>query len=38
MRHKQGESCHQNTLFPETLDEYIVADNPVRVIDAFMVI
>lgn len=36
MRHKQGESRHQCTLFPETLDEYVSADNPVRVIDAFI--
>lgn len=36
MRHKQGESRHQSTLFPETLDEYVSDDNPVRVIDAFI--
>lgn len=36
MRHKQGESRQQSTLFPETLDEYVSADNPVRVIDAFI--
>ena len=36
MRHKQGQSRHQGTLFPETLDEYVVADNPVRVIEAFI--
>lgn len=36
MRHKQGESRHQSTLFPETLDAYVVAENPVRVIDAFI--
>lgn len=36
MRHKQGESRHQSTLFPETLDEYVSRDNPVRVIDAFI--
>lgn len=36
MRHIQGESRHQSTLFPESLDEYISEDNPVRVIDAFI--
>jgi transposase len=36
MRHKQGESRQQSTLFPETLDEYVSEDNPVRVIDAFI--
>jgi len=36
MRHKQGESRHQGTLFPDTLDAYVAADNPVRVIDAFI--
>jgi len=36
MRHKEGESRQQGTLFPETLDEYVAADNPVRVIDAFI--
>lgn len=36
MRHKQGESRQQSTLFPESLDEYVSEDNPVRVIDAFI--
>lgn len=36
MRHLQGESRTQSTLFPESLDEYVSAENPVRVIDAFI--
>ena len=36
MRHIQGEPRQQSTLFPERLDEYVSADNPVRVIDAFI--
>lgn len=36
MRHIQGDSRQQSTLFPESLDEYVSADNPVRVIDAFI--
>jgi transposase len=36
MRHKQGESRQQSTLFPESLDDYVSDDNPVRVIDAFI--
>lgn len=36
MRHKQGDSRQQSTLFPESLDEYVSQDNPVRVIDAFI--
>lgn len=36
MGHVQGQSRHQTTLFPETLDEFIPADHPVRVIDAFV--
>lgn len=36
MRHIQGESRQQSTLFPERLDEYVSDDNPVRVIDAFI--
>jgi len=31
----EGENRSQSTLFPETLDDYIAEDNPVRVIDAF---
>ena len=36
MRHKQGVSREQHTLFPESLDQYVSDDNPVRVIDAFI--
>ena len=36
MGHKQGQSRHQATLFPETLDELIPPDHPVRVVDAFV--
>ena len=36
MRHLQGEPRQQSILFPESLDEYVSADNPVRVIDAYM--
>ncbi len=32
----EGESRTQATLFPETLDEYITKENPVRVIDVFV--
>src|SRR6266542_3968011 len=35
-RYVEGEDRSQATLFPETLDEYIAADNPVRVIDVFV--
>jgi transposase len=31
-----GESRNQDTLFPESLDDYVREDNPVRVIDAFV--
>jgi transposase len=31
-----GEDRNQSTLFPERLNEYIVVDNPVRVIDVFV--
>jgi len=34
--HIQGQSRDQGTLFPERLDDLIGADNPVRVIDAFV--
>jgi len=30
-----GESRNQSTLFPESLDDYVIEDNPVRVIDVF---
>ena len=32
----EGENRSQSTLFPETLDDYIAEENPVRVIDAFV--
>jgi len=32
----EGENRFQATLFPESLEDYIAADNPVRVIDAFV--
>jgi transposase len=35
-RYVEGEERSQATLFPETLDEYIAADNPVRVVDVFV--
>src|SRR6516225_5281674 len=35
-RYVEGEDRSQATLFPETLDEYIAEDNPVRVVDAFI--
>lgn len=36
MSHKQGQSRHQSTLFPQVLDELIPQDHPVRVVDAFV--
>jgi transposase len=36
MAHVSGQSRYQSTLFPEVLDEVIAADDPVRVIDAFV--
>lgn len=35
-RFVQGENRSQSTLFPESLDECITEDNPVRVIDVFV--
>jgi transposase len=32
----EGENRHQATLFPESLDEYVVEVNPVRVVDVFV--
>ena len=32
----EGENRFQSTLFPESLEDYIADDNPVRVIDAFV--
>ena len=31
----EGEDRGQSTLFPERLDDWIIEDNPVRVIDVF---
>lgn len=36
MGYKLGVDREQQILFPETLDEYVSADNPVRFIDAFV--
>jgi transposase len=36
MGHVAGQSRYQTTLFPEVLDEVVGADDPVRVIDAFV--
>ena len=35
-RYVEGEDRGQATLLPERLDEYVAADNPVRVIDVFV--
>ncbi len=35
-RYVEGEDRSQSTLFPESLDEYIAEDNPVRVVDVFV--
>lgn len=32
----EGESRDQSVLFPERLDDWIAADNPVRAVDAFV--
>ena len=36
MRHLQGESRHQASLLPELLDDFVTADHPIRVIDAYV--
>lgn len=36
MRHLHGESRDQSSLLPDTLDDYVGVDHPVRVIDAFI--
>ena len=36
MRHMDGESRDQGNLLPDTLDDYVTEDHPVRVIDAFI--
>jgi transposase len=35
-RYVEGENRSQSTLFPESLDNYIAEDNPVRVVDVFV--
>jgi len=32
----EGEDRSQSTLFPQSLDDYIAEDNPIRVIDVFV--
>jgi len=36
MRYIEGTPREQKLLFPESIDEYIAADNPVRFVDAFV--
>ena len=36
MKHIEGQSRHQATLFPEALDDLVPAESPVRVVDAFV--
>lgn len=36
MRHLDGKSRQQGNLLPDTLDDYVGEDHPVRVIDAFI--
>ena len=36
MRHITGDSRQQATLLPDTLDDYVDEDHPIRVIDAFV--
>lgn len=36
MDYIQGESRNQITLFPESIDEYIAPDNPVRIVDHYV--
>src|SRR6516162_8417933 len=35
-RYVEGEARSQTTLFPDTLEDYIAEDNPVRVVDVFV--
>ncbi len=35
-RFVEGVDRGQSTLFPEVLDDYVGADNPVRVVDVFV--
>jgi len=36
MRHIQGENRHQTSLLPASLEDFVAADHPVRVIDALV--
>lgn len=36
MRHVAGDNRHQVTLLPESLEDFVAADHPVRVIDAYV--
>lgn len=36
MRYKQGQPRHQTSFLPPSIEEYVEADSPVRVIDAFV--
>jgi transposase len=36
MRHVEGENRHQVALLPESLEDFVAADHPVRVIDAYL--
>jgi transposase len=36
MQHIQGQERNQVILFPDVLDDYVAADNPVRFLDAFV--
>jgi transposase len=35
-RYVEGENRFRSTLFPESLEDYIADDNPVRVVDVFV--
>ena len=35
-RFVEGDDRSQSTLFPERLEDYVGADNPVRVVDVFV--
>ena len=35
-RYVEGENRSQSTLVPESLDEYIADDDPIRVVDVFV--
>jgi hypothetical protein len=36
MRHLEGESRDQIALLPESLEDFVASDHPVRVIDAYV--